>query len=91
MGEPDDGMSERVFVDIRSDVVCAKMDRAVCEVEKRGVTIVSNSKVCWEEKIRGCEAEGFVPGSSPPAGMLPVAIGERQRDIKICDPSRAYI
>ena len=30
----DDGMSERVFVDIRSGVVCAKMDRAVCDVEK---------------------------------------------------------
>jgi hypothetical protein len=34
MGEPDDGMIERVFVDIKSDVVCAEMDRAVRDVEK---------------------------------------------------------
>ena len=33
MGEPDDGMSERVFVDIKSDVVCVKMDRAERDVE----------------------------------------------------------
>ena len=34
MGESDGGMSERVFVDIKSDVVRAEMDRAVRDVEK---------------------------------------------------------
>ena len=28
-----------------------------------------------------------MPGSSPPAGMQSVAIGERQRDMQICDPT----
>ena len=32
-GESDDGMGERIIGDIKSDVVCVKMDRAERDVE----------------------------------------------------------